>query len=195
MDIVGSLVALVLSLPLLVVIAFAIALDSRGPILFRQQRVGLRGRPFTLLKFRSMRMGSDDTLHQSHIADLIQRGASAPAAKLTNDPRVTRVGRLLRRTSLDEWPQFLNVLAGSMSLVGPRPPIPYEVEHYAEWHKARLQVKPGITGLWQVSARSQVSFDDMVRLDLAYAESWSLWLDVKILFHTVRAVMSGRGAS
>jgi len=195
MDIVGSLVALALSLPLLVVIAFAIALDSRGPILFRQQRVGLRGRPFTLLKFRSMRTGGTDTLHQAHIAELIQRGASAPAAKLANDPRVTRVGRVLRRTSLDEWPQFLNVLAGSMSLVGPRPPIPYEVEHYAEWHKARLQVKPGITGLWQVSARSQVSFDDMVRLDLAYAESWSLWLDVKILFHTVRAVMSGRGAS
>jgi exopolysaccharide biosynthesis polyprenyl glycosylphosphotransferase len=197
MDIAGSLFALVLSIPLLLVISILIKLTSRGPVLFRQERVGLNGQRFILLKFRSMHVANDSRIHEEYVERLI---AGAPGNqwttvhKLTDDPRVTRVGKLLRRTSLDELPQLFNVLAGTMSLVGPRPPIPYEVSRYAAWHTQRLAVKPGITGLWQVRGRSRVTFDDMVRLDIKYITSWSLWLDVKILCQTVGAVVSGRGA-
>jgi exopolysaccharide biosynthesis polyprenyl glycosylphosphotransferase len=202
-DIVGSLCALVLFSPLLVAIAIAVKLTSEGPILFRQKRHGLYGGTFTFLKFRSMYSKNDPAIHEAYVAQLIAgaagdkkgSGTQTVAFKMTDDPRITRVGGFLRRTSLDELPQFLNVLIGDMSLVGPRPPIPYEVKKYDVWHKRRLlTVKPGITGLWQVHGRSRTTFDEMVRLDLQYARSWSLWMDVAILAQTPRAVLSGDGA-
>jgi len=200
MDILGSLLALLLLAPAMVAIAIAVRVTSRGPAVFRQRRLGLHGRPFTFLKFRTMYSGNDQTTHKEYTKRLIS-GADCPVAtdtpvyKLKDDPRITPVGRFLRRASLDELPQFVNALKGEMSLVGPRPPIPYEVEAYAPWHKRRLLlVKPGITGLWQVGGRSRVKFDDMVRLDLRYAKSWSVLEDVKILLKTPRAVVSGHGA-
>lgn len=201
-DVVGSLIALILLSPLLIAIAIAIKLTSSGPILFRQTRVGHHGVRFTFLKFRSMRFGNDPKIHQDYVRQLIsgkeenpKPGASAGVYKLKDDPRITPVGKILRKTSLDELPQFLNVLIGEMSLVGPRPPIPYEVEAYDIWHKRRLlEVRPGITGLWQVEGRSTTKFDEMVRLDLRYAKTWSLWLDIKILVRTPGAVLKGSGA-
>jgi exopolysaccharide biosynthesis polyprenyl glycosylphosphotransferase len=203
MDIAGSLLALMVLSPVLVVVALAIKLSSPGPIFFRQQRMGQHGTKFTFLKFRSMYVNEDHTIHKEYVKSLISgvngskngNGNQTHVFKLTNDPRITAIGRILRRTSLDEVPQFLNVLGGQMSLVGPRPPIPYEFESYDVWHVQRLlAVKPGITGLWQVEGRSRVAFDDMVRLDLKYASSWSLWLDLKILLKTPLAVFSGEGA-
>jgi lipopolysaccharide/colanic/teichoic acid biosynthesis glycosyltransferase len=202
MDIAGSLCALILGLPLFMAIAMAIKLTSKGPVFFRQQRLGQYGRGFTFLKFRSMHPDSDPSIHREYVKRFIGNGAAEkpaaePAAtyKLTVDPRVTPIGRFLRRTSLDELPQFLNVLWGDMSLVGPRPPVPYEVECYSAWHRTRLlAAKPGITGLWQVAGRSRVKFDDMVRMDLRYATSWSLWLDLKILLQTPLAVFTANGA-
>lgn len=203
MDVVGSLCALTLSSPVLIAIAVAIKLTSKGPIIFQQQRVGQYGRRFTFLKFRSMHSQNDSRVHREYVTRFIrgengteqQQGQPKTLFKLTDDPRVTPVGKFLRRTSLDELPQFMNVLRGDMSLVGPRPPIPYEFTSYDIWHKRRLlAVKPGITGLWQVTARSRVGFADMVRLDLKYAQSHSLWLDLKILLHTPRAVLGGDGA-
>jgi exopolysaccharide biosynthesis polyprenyl glycosylphosphotransferase len=202
-DIVGSVFALVLLSPVLLAIAVAIKLTSKGPVFFRQHRVGHRGRQFKFLKFRSMYTANNSAIHQQYMKGLISGGTGSEQAanqqqkvyKLTHDPRITQFGRILRRTSLDEFPQFLNVLKGDMSLVGPRPPIPYEVDCYDIWHKQRLlAVKPGITGLWQVKGRSRVRFDDMVRLDLEYARSWSLWLDIKILLQTPRAILTGDGA-
>ena len=202
-DIAGSALALIILAPLLLAIGLAIRLSSPGPILFRQERLGRHGAGFTLFKFRSMYAQSDATPHVEFIKQFIagkgdaQAGAAADGGvyKLTQDPRVTPVGRLLRKTSLDELPQLVNVLTGEMSLVGPRPPIPYELEAYDLWHRRRLlEAKPGITGLWQVTGRSRLRFDDMVRLDLRYAKGWSLWLDLKILLRTVRVVLSGAGA-
>jgi exopolysaccharide biosynthesis polyprenyl glycosylphosphotransferase len=202
-DITGSALALIILAPILLAIALAIRLSSPGPILFRQERLGRHGTRFTLFKFRSMYARSDATPHIEFIKRFIagkgdaQTGAAADGAvyKLTQDPRVTPVGQLLRKTSLDELPQLFNVLTGEMSLVGPRPPIPYELDAYDLWHRRRLlEAKPGITGLWQVTGRSRLRFDDMVRLDLRYAKSWSLWLDLKILLRTVRVVLSGAGA-
>jgi len=203
MDILGSLLALLLLAPAMVAIAIAVKVTSRGPVVFRQRRLGLYGRPFTFLKFRTMYSGNDQTTHKEYTKRLISGAdcpdtgvaTDTPVYKMKDDPRITPVGRFLRRASLDELPQFVNVLKGEMSLVGPRPPIPYEVEAYAAWHKRRLLlVKPGITGLWQVGGRSRVKFDDMVRLDLRYAKSWSVLEDVKILLRTPRAVVSGHGA-
>ena len=202
MDIAGSAAGLIVISPLLVGIAIAIKLTSRGSVLFRQERIGERGRRFTFFKFRSMYTMNDPAIHQEYVRRLIagtagaeQNGDGGQVYKLTNDPRVTAVGRFLRRTSLDEFPQLINVLRGDMSLVGPRPPVPYEFECYDIWHRRRVQsVKPGITGMWQVGGRSRVKFDEMVRLDLEYARSWSPWLDVKILLRTPRAVLSGDGA-
>jgi lipopolysaccharide/colanic/teichoic acid biosynthesis glycosyltransferase len=203
MDILGSTLALILCTPLFLVIALAIKASSRGPVFFRQQRVGQYGRCFTFLKFRSMHIGNDHSVHKEYVTKLIAGQAEREASsgkgegvyKLTNDRRVTRVGRFLRKTSLDELPQLLNVLGGRMSLVGPRPPIPYEVAAYETWHRRRvLEVKPGITGSWQVNGRSSVRFDEMVRLDLQYARSWSLWTDINILLRTPRAVFRGGGA-
>jgi lipopolysaccharide/colanic/teichoic acid biosynthesis glycosyltransferase len=181
----------------------AIKLSSKGPILFRQQRVGQYGRCFTFLKFRSMHIDNDPSVHKEYVTKLIAGQAEREASngkgegvyKLTNDRRVTRVGKFLRRTSLDELPQLFNVLEGTMSLVGPRPAIPYEVAAYETWHRRRvLEVKPGITGPWQVNGRSRVKFDEMVRLDLQYARSWSPWMDINILMRTPRAVLGGDGA-
>jgi len=203
MDILGSLLLLALLSPVFLVIAVAIKLTSRGPILFRQRRIGEHGTPFTFLKFRSMYVNNDASQHKEYVRQLIAgQAAKQPTSgsgegifKLTNDPRITPVGNFLRRTSLDELPQFLNVLRGEMSLVGPRPPVPYEVEAYATWHRRRLlEAKPGITGLWQVQGRSRVGFDDMVRLDLRYARHCSPWLDLKILVRTPKAVIAGDGA-
>lgn len=207
LDIVGSTAALILFSPLFLVIAVAIKATSKGPVLFRQKRIGQLGEPFVFLKFRSMTADNNDGIHKEYVRQLIAgkaerqpsngngKGNGAGVFKLTEDPRITRIGSFLRRTSLDELPQFINVLKGEMSLVGPRPPIPYEVETYEIWHRRRLlEVKPGITGLWQISGRSQVTFDEMVRLDLRYARSWSPWMDIKILLQTPRAVVLGDGA-
>jgi len=202
-DIAGSVVALLLLSPALALIAAAIKLTSKGPVLFAQTRVGQHGVPFDFLKFRSMRTDSDPRMHREFVDEFIrgssQTGPSDTAQrkvyKITDDPRVTRVGRFLRRTSLDELPQFWNVLKGEMSLVGPRPPIPYELESYRIWHKRRiLEVKPGLTGLWQVYGRSRTTFDEMVRLDLRYARTWTVLLDIKILLQTPRAMFTGEGA-
>jgi len=201
MDIAGSLLALMLLSPLFLFISVAIKFTSNGPVFFRQERVGRYGRPFVFLKFRSMHADNDSTVHKEWFARYVvgqekQRPSKRTGVyKMTDDPRITPFGRFLRRSSLDELPQFINVLKGEMSLVGPRPPIPYEVDAYQIWHRSRiLEAKPGITGLWQVTARSRVTFDEMVRLDLRYARSWSLWLDVKILLQTPRAVLLGDGA-
>ena len=202
-DAAGSSMALIILSPICLAIAIAIKLTSPGPILFRQKRIGQYGVPFTFLKFRSMHSGNDSRVHMEYVKQFIT-GHVNPGApggngnvvyKITDDPRVTRVGRFLRKTSLDELPQFLSVLRGEMSLVGPRPPIPYELESYDVWHRRRLvEVKPGITGLWQVNGRSRLRFDDMVRLDLKYAKAWSLVMDIKILLKTPRAVFSREGA-
>jgi len=199
LDIIVSATALFLLFPLMVILSLLVKLSSKGPILFRQPRVGYRGRIFTFLKFRTMREDSDANVHKQYVQRFISGQAEvsgpAPVYKIKDDPRVTRIGKFLRRASLDELPQFWNVLVGDMSLVGPRPPIPYEVECYDVWHRRRiLEVKPGITGLWQVRGRSRTTFNDMVRLDLQYAKSWSIWLDLKILFATPRAMISGNGA-
>lgn len=203
MDIVGSAAALLVGAPLFLCIALAIKATSKGPVFFRQQRIGQHGEPFLFLKFRSMYIGNDASIHKEYVTQLIagkadrhpSNGNGEGVFKLTKDPRITKVGAFLRRTSLDELPQFINVLKGDMSLVGPRPPVAYEVEAYDLWHRRRLvEAKPGITGLWQVSGRSRVKFDDMVRLDLEYARSWSPWMDIKILLRTPLAVLFGEGA-
>jgi len=203
MDAAGSGLGLLLLSPLFLIIAAAIKLTSEGPVFFRQKRVGQFGQLFTMLKFRSMYANNDHAVHKEYvlklIADQAERnggsGAGAGVYKLTNDRRITPLGRFLRRTSLDELPQIINVLRGEMSLVGPRPALPYELAAYQTWHRRRiLEAKPGITGLWQVKGRSLVKFDDMVRLDLNYATSWSLWLDLLILLRTPLAVIRGSGA-
>jgi lipopolysaccharide/colanic/teichoic acid biosynthesis glycosyltransferase len=200
MDILGSLLALALGSPIFVVLALAIKLTSKGPVFYRQQRVGRYGVPFSFLKFRSMYVNNDCSTHKAYVQKLIAGVAEKHSScedeegvyKLTRDPRVTTVGVLLRRSSLDELPQFINVLKGDMSLVGPRPPIDYEVEEYDLWHRRRLmEAKPGITGLWQVNGRNRVAFDEMVRLDLRYAKAWSPWLDLKILWRTPKAMVEG----
>jgi lipopolysaccharide/colanic/teichoic acid biosynthesis glycosyltransferase len=202
MDIAGSLAALLLFSPVFLVVALLIKLTSKGPILFSQHRIGQHGQPFVFLKFRSMHVNNNPEVHREYVRKLIAGTAEKHANengtgvyKLTRDSRITPVGSFLRRTSLDELPQFLNVLQGKMSLVGPRPPVPYEVEAYDFWHRRRvLEAKPGITGLWQVGGRSRVKFDDMVRLDLQYARTWSPWMDLKILLRTPGAVLLGEGA-
>jgi exopolysaccharide biosynthesis polyprenyl glycosylphosphotransferase len=203
LDLAGSLGFLVLASPLIALVALAIKLTSKGPVIFRQERLGQFGSRFNCLKFRTMYVNNDPKIHREYVRQFIagQVGNDAEDSgkpvvyKITNDPRVTPVGRFLRKASLDELPQFLNVLQGKMSLVGPRPPVPYEFEVYDIWHRRRvLEVKPGITGLWQVSGRSRTCFDDMVRLDLRYAQSWSIWLDLRILMATPRAVINGEGA-
>ena len=190
MDLAIATTVLVLAAPLMLLIALAIKLDSPGPVLFRQTRIGKGGKPFTLYKFRSMVDGADRQQEALRRAT----GRSALLFKLRDDPRVTRVGRFLRRTSLDELPQFFNVLKGEMSVVGPRPPVPEEVAEYQDWHLQRLLVTPGLTGLWQVNGRSDLTFDEMVRLDLYYVENWSPWLDLKVILRTVPVVLTGRGA-
>lgn len=197
-DIAGSLFFIALFSPLFVLIPLAIKLTSEGPVFFRQLREGKKRKTFSFLKFRSMYANNDAAIHKEFVTDFIKGKNSMtpdgrkPVFKIKNDPRVTFVGRFLRKTSLDEIPQFFNVLKGEMSLVGPRPPIPYEVEHYDVWHLRRvLEVKPGITGLWQVEGRSTLSFDNMVRLDLYYIKNWSFLLDLKLLIKTPFALVKG----
>ena len=199
-DILGSLAALVFLSPVLLIVAIAIKTTSKGPVFFRQHRSGQFGISFRMLKFRSMYANSNSNPHKEYVRRLIagvadkhpSNGDGRGVYKLTRDPRITAVGAFLRRTSLDELPQLINVLKGDMSLVGPRPPIDYEVERYELWHRRRLmEAKPGITGLWQVGGRNRVAFDDMVRLDLLYARNWSPWLDLKILLRTPKAVIEG----
>jgi lipopolysaccharide/colanic/teichoic acid biosynthesis glycosyltransferase len=203
-DICGALIGLVLLSPIFAIIAAMIKLSSEGPVFFRQERVGQYGGTFPFFKFRSMYVNSDPSIHKEYTRSLILAGtkgagnAGRPDSavfKIQNDPRVTPLGRFLRRSSLDEIPQLINVFAGHMSLVGPRPPIPYELENYDPWHWRRvLEMKPGITGMWQVVGRSKTTFDEMVRLDIHYITHWSLWLDMKIILMTPLAVLSGRGA-
>jgi lipopolysaccharide/colanic/teichoic acid biosynthesis glycosyltransferase len=201
-DVVLSAMALVLSLPLFLAIAVVVKLGSRGPVFFRQERLGQFRKPFKCIKFRSMYAENDPKIHQEFMKDLIAGSCKTekaetgrPIYKMVDDPRITSAGRFLRRTSLDELPQFINVLLGDMSLVGPRPPLAYEYERYDTWHRRRvLESKPGITGLWQVKGRSRVPFNEMVRLDIQYTRQWSIWLDFKILLQTPRAVVLGDGA-
>ena len=201
-DIAGSLAAIVLGAPLFLLLALVVKLGSNGDVLYRQERLGQFGKPFTFLKFRTMYMNNDPKIHREFMKRVISgqhdgsvEGGNEKVYKMTHDPRITRVGRLLRRTSLDEIPQFFNVLRGDMSLVGPRPPLAYECQEYDIWHRRRvLEARPGITGLWQISGRSRISFDDMVRLDLQYVRRWSLWLDLKILAKTPLALFRGGDA-
>ena len=189
LDIGGAVIALVLLSPVFLVVAIRIVSVDGWPVLFRQTRLGLHGRPFTVVKFRTMRPDAESLLD----ALAAQNEISGHAFKVTEDPRLSRSGRFLRRSSLDELPQLWNVLRGEMSLVGPRPPLPSEVDHYDLWHRRRLSMKPGMTGLWQVAARREQEFDRWVALDLDYIDRWSLWLDVKILARTIPAVLSGAG--
>ncbi len=200
-DVVGSALLLLILSPVLAAIAVAIKLTSKGPVIFEQERLGRFGKKFKCLKFRTMLTNNDPKIHREFVHRFIagKTGGSekseAVVYKITDDPRITEIGKLLRKTSLDEFPQFWNVLRGEMSLVGPRPPVAYEFEVYEPWHRRRvLEVKPGVTGLWQVSGRSSICFDDMVRLDLRYSQSWSIWLDLKILIATPRAVLTSEGA-
>lgn len=222
-DVLGSLFGIIFFSPFFLIIPLCIKFTSKGPVFFRQERVGQDGKRFTFLKFRSMYVNCDASIHREYIKKLICEQSSYKNGngngngdgngngngkdqsnnhkdekniyKICDDPRVTPLGRFLRKTSIDELPQFFNVLRGDMSIVGPRPPIPYEVEKYDVWHRRRIyEVKPGITGLWQVKGRSSTTFDEMVRLDLQYSREWSIWLDLKIIFATPSAVLSGRGS-
>ena len=214
LDIFVAVSVLIILSPLIILIALLIKIDSKGPAFYKQERVGTKrivryGESywetvnFTCYKFRTMASNSDPSLHQAYIRALINnddeemtalQGKETSEKKLVNDPRVTRVGRILRKTSLDELPQFWNILTGDMSLVGPRPPIPYEVELYRPWHWQRFQASQGLTGLWQVTARSSASFDEMVELDIQYTQKQSFWLDLKIILKTPLTVINGKGA-
>jgi lipopolysaccharide/colanic/teichoic acid biosynthesis glycosyltransferase len=203
MDIAGAVAGIVLFSPVFIVVPAVIRLTSPGPVFFRQKRLGQYGRVFTFLKFRSMKVNNDDAIHRQFIRDFIANkdgcgaceGSDGKVFKIRHDPRLTPIGSFLRKTSIDELPQFINVLRGDMSLVGPRPPIPYELENYDIWHRFRILGKrPGITGLWQVRGRSLTTFDGMVRLDLQYIRNWSLWLDIRLLLETPLAVIRGKGA-
>jgi len=190
-DVVISAAVLVVLSPLFAAIALAIRIDSPGPIFFKQRRIGQSGRVFEVLKFRSMFRDAEGRLE----ALRAHNEMSGPVFKMANDPRVTKVGRLLRRTSLDEFPQFWNVLKGEMSIVGPRPPIPSEVRQYKRWQRRRLSMKPGITCIWQISGRNDIDFERWMELDLQYIDEWSLWGDIEIFFKTIPAVLSSRGTA
>ena len=201
MDVLASILLLILLSPLLFLIAGLVKLSSRGPVIFRQVRIGQMMKPFMICKFRTMYADSDSGIHHEYVSWFIgssgktEEKGKASFFKLTNDPRITPIGQFLRKTSLDELPQLWNVLRGDMSLVGPRPPLWYELQQYKPWHRHRvLEAKPGITGLWQVTGRSRTTFDEMVRLDLRYARGYSLWADIKILLATPAAVIRGKGA-
>jgi len=205
MDVIGGLFGITIFLPFFIMVPICIKLTSKGPVFFRQKRIGQFGKKFVFFKFRSMYSNSNPNIHKEYIHQFIcenkhydgtgDNQGVKPVYKIKDDPRITPIGRFLRKTSLDELPQFFNVLKGEMSLVGPRPPIPYEIDNYDIWHKRRVtEIKPGITGLWQVEGRSSTSFDEMVRFDLKYLKEWSLWLDIKILLKTPRVVLACKGA-
>jgi len=205
MDVAVSLFVIVFGFPFYALLALLIKLTSEGPVLYVQDRIGENQRPFKMYKFRTMTNGNNDQAHRVFARDFIngqcngngngngKNGSNGSVFKIVDDPRVTSIGRFLRKTSLDELPQFFNVLKGEMSIVGPRPPLSYEIDHYQEWHKRRLSVRPGLTGLWQVNGRSTVPFDEMVMLDLYYIDTWSLLLDVKIMARTLPVMLSGFG--
>ena len=201
-DVVGAIIGIVILSPVMIVIAFGIKYSSPGPVLFTQKRAGFRGKLFTFFKFRTMSQNNDNSIHRDYVTKLINGEiqdpsnckSQKPLFKLSNDKRVTRFGKFLRTWSLDELPQLFNVLKGEMSLVGPRPAIPYEIDKYNAWHLQRLDALPGITGLWQVRSRSKTTFAGMVRLDIQYIKNWSLWVDFKILIQTLKAVLRRDGA-
>lgn len=190
LDIIGSLAALTIAGPIILIAAIAVKLETPGPVFYCQYRLGRNGKPFRLYKLRSMTASAHD------IRDSLQDAneATGPVFKIKADPRITRVGRVIRKYSIDELPQLFHVLTGEMSLVGPRPPIPAEVEQYEPWQTERLAVKPGLTCIWQVSGRSDIGFDDWVRLDIEYVRTRSFWLDLKLLVQTIPAVVTARGA-
>jgi len=203
LDVIAASIGLIVCAPVAAIIAVLIKLSSPGPVLFKQVRVGKDGKEFVFYKFRSMRVGSDDSKHRQYIKAFIEgneeelrrlQGNGKKLYKLTCDERVTFIGKFLRRTSLDELPQLINVLRGEMSMVGPRPHLPYEVELYKDWHKRRLQGLPGITGWWQIHGRSRVPFDEAVRMDIWYLEHQSLILDLRIMCRTITKAIVGRGA-
>jgi exopolysaccharide biosynthesis polyprenyl glycosylphosphotransferase len=190
LDVLVSSICLLLLMPIFILVGLLVKCTSKGPAIYRQVRCGLFGRKFTLYKFRSMYEGADDVLWEiKHLNEM-----DGPTFKMRNDPRVTPFGRFLRKSSIDEWPQFWNVLKGEMSLVGPRAPLPEEVKEYARWQRRRLSVKPGITCLWQISGRSEIDFDEWMKLDLHYIDNWSFFLDLKILLFTFPVVIFGKGA-
>jgi exopolysaccharide biosynthesis polyprenyl glycosylphosphotransferase len=201
LDAAAAALLLTITAPLFLVIALLIKRSGPGPVFFVQERLGRDGQPFRFFKFRTMEHNSDDAIHRQFAAMFIngdedgcrRKNGDQKVFKMCRDPRVTRIGCWLRRTSLDELPQIFNVLRGDMSLVGPRPPIAYEIEHYQPWHMERLKVTPGLTGLWQVSGRSSVPFEEMVRMDVQYINHWSLWLDLRIMLKTVPVVLQGTG--
>jgi len=195
----ASLMLIVFS-PLLFLIMLAIKIGSPGPVFYKQIRLGKGGKPFGFYKFRSMYVNADDAEHRSYVKNLIKAGNpydvdenGKPLFKISDDGRVTRVGRLLRKYSVDEFPQLFNVLRGEMSLVGPRPPLPHEYHNYRDWHRKRLDGIPGITGLWQVSGKNRIPFEEMVKLDIHYLKNWSLWLDIKIILRTIPVMLKGEG--
>jgi len=200
-DLLAASLMLVVVSPVMLIIALVIKKTSPGPILFAQERLGRDGKPFRFYKFRSMEHNSDDAIHRQFVAMFIggdedgcaETNAGDQVFKMKGDPRITRIGSILRKTSLDELPQLFNILMGEMSLVGPRPPIAYEIENYQPWHMERLKAVPGLTGLWQVSGRSTVSFEEMVRLDIRYINNWSPWQDFVILLKTIPVVIQGTG--
>lgn len=202
LDIVGSALGIVILSPLFIAVGLLVKVTSKGPVLFKQERVGYLGKAFVFYKFRTMQVSQSSDIHYGFVKDFIsgkdcavKNEGEAPVYKIVNDPRVTRPGKFLRRSSLDELPQLFNVLKGEMSLVGPRPPIPYEWDMYEEWHRLRLiEAKPGITGLWQILGRSSTTFDEMVRLDLKYARTRTFALDVKLIILTLWRVATARGA-
>jgi exopolysaccharide biosynthesis polyprenyl glycosylphosphotransferase len=201
-DVIVSSFCILITSPVMLVVSLLIKLDSKGPILYQQTRIGENGQLFTMLKFRSMKTNSDPNIHKAYVTRLIEENISPEtknsdgekSLKMEADPRITSVGRFIRKTSIDELPQFFNVLRGEMSLVGPRPSLPYEVDVYKDWHKRRFDTPPGITGIWQVTARNQVSFDEMVRLDIEYIEKYSIWLDIKLILQTPWALLNAKGA-
>jgi len=198
LDLMLASLILIVFFPLLLLIMLAIKIGSPGPVFYKQMRLGKKGKPFRFYKFRSMDVDRDDGQHRSYVKSLIKVGWAyevdengKPLFKIRDDGRVTRVGRLIRKYNVDEFPQLLNVLRGEMSLVGPRPPLPQEYEDYSDWHRKRLDRIPGITGLWQVSGKNRVPFEEMVRLDIQYLENWSLWLDIKIILRTIPVMLKG----
>ena len=199
MDVLLAAALLILTAPIWLAVAIAIAVSTQGPVLFRQQRIGLNGRPFTLLKFRTMHDGAPETAHEAFVASMITAlPTTLPANgvhKLQEDLRVTRVGAWIRRTSLDELPQLINVLRGEMSLVGPRPPLAYEVERYETWQRERLFVRPGITGLWQVSGRNRLTYIEMCQVDVEYVRSWSFLMDLRIIVRTPWVMFVNQGGA
>lgn len=193
-----ALFAILLFSPIMLAIALGIRISSPGPILYRQKRIGKDGMPFIMLKFRSMQVSNNPDLHQEYVQNLINHNLSPldlgkNSLKIIGDPRITGIGKYLRKYSVDELPQFFNVLKGEMSIIGPRPPLPYEYEVYKEWHKQRLTALPGITGLWQVMKHNTVSFDEMVHIDLDYIRSMNLWMDLKIILLTPIEMIRGKG--